>query len=122
MNWSLILKGNADKYPDKECIIGSGKRYTYWQLFERANSLAQTLKELGLGRGDIVGILLYNCCEYIEITFAVNQIGAVWLPLNFRLAGEEFQYILENAGARALITEPEFVPVISSLGGNVPEL
>jgi len=122
MNWSLILKGNADKYPDKECIIGSGRRLTYRQLFERANSLAQTLKEFGLGRGDIVGILLYNCCEYIEITFAINQIGAIWLPLNFRLASEEFQYILENAEARALITEPEFVPVISSLGGNLPEL
>jgi len=122
MNWSLILKGNADKYPDKECIIGLGKRLTYRQLHERANSLAQGLKDLGVQKGDIVAILLYNCCEYIEITFAVNQIGAVWLPLNFRLAGEEFHYILENAEARALITEPEFVPVISSLGGSLPEL
>ena len=122
MNWSYILERNADRYPDKVCVIGPGKQWTYRQLHERANSLAQGLKDLGVQEGDIVAILLYNCCEYIEITFAVNQIRAVWLPLNFRLAGEEFQYILENAGARALITEPEFVPVISSLGESLPEL
>ncbi len=122
MNWSYILEQNAEKYPDKECLIGLGKRYTYGQLEERVNSLAQGLMDLGLGKGDIIAILLYNCCEYLEISFAVNRIGAAWLPLNFRLAGEEFHYILENADARALITEPEFVPVISSLGGSLPEL
>jgi len=122
MNWSLILKGNADRYPDKECVIGLGKRLTYAGLHERANSLAQGLKDLGIQEGDIVAVLLYNCCEYIEITFAVNQIGAVWLPLNFRLAGEEFKYILGNSGARALITEPEFLPVITPLAGTLPEL
>ena len=122
MNWSSILERNADRYPDKEAIIGSGKRLTYRELHERSTSLAHGLKNLGVGKGDIVGVLLYNCCEYIEITFAINQIGAVWLPLNFRLAGDEFQYILENAGAKALITEQEFVPVISSLQSNLPDL
>ena len=95
---------------------------TYRELYERSNSLARVLRDLGLRKGDIVGVLLYNCCEYIEITFAINQIGAIWLPLNFRLVGEEFQYILENAGAKALITEQEFAPVISSLKSNLPDL
>jgi len=122
MNWSSILKRNADKYPDKHSVIGLGKRLTYRELYERSNSLARGLRDLGLRKGDIVGVLLYNCCEYIEITFAINQIGAVWLPLNFRLAGEEFQYILENAEAKALITEQEFAPVISSLKSNLPDL
>lgn len=122
MNWSYVLKQNAETYPDKECLIGLGKRLTYRQLDERVDSLAQGLSDLGLGKGDIVGVLLYNCCEYIEITFAVNRIGAVWLPLNFRLAGEEFHYILDNAGAKGLITEPEFEPVISSIRGDLPGL
>ncbi len=122
MNWSEVLERNADRFPEKECLIGPGRRVTYSELRKRSNSLAQGLIELGLGRGDIVGVLLYNCCEYLEITFAVNQIGAVWLPLNFRLAGQEFQYILENAEAKALITEGEFVPVISSIRGALPNL
>ena len=122
MNWSYVLKQNAERFPDKECLMGLGKRFTYRQLDERVDSLAQGLIDLGLGKGDIIAILLYNCCEYMELTFAVNRIGAAWLPLNFRLAGEEFQYILEHAGAKGLITEPEFEPVVSSIRERLPEL
>lgn len=122
MNWSQVLKGNADRFPNKECIIGLGQRLTYRQLHERSSALAQGLKDLGLTRGDIVAILLYNCCEYIEITFAVNQIGAIWLPMNFRLAGDEFRYILDNSEAKVLITEPEFLPIISSISQGLPYL
>jgi len=122
MNWSLVLKGNADRFPNKECVIGLGHRLTYGQLHERSNALAQGLQDLGLTRGDIVAILLYNCCEYIEITFAVNQTGAIWLPMNFRLAGDEFRYILDNSEAKVLITEPEFIPVISSISEELPHL
>jgi len=122
MNWSEVLKRNAEMRPDKACVIGPGNRFTYRQLCDRANSLAQGLLDLGVERGDIVGILLYNCTEYIEITFAVNQIGAVWLPLNFRLAAPEFHYILHDAGAKALITEAEFVPVIRSIQKDLPLL
>jgi fatty-acyl-CoA synthase len=122
MNWSEVLKRNAEIFPDKASVIGPGNRFTYRQLYERANSLAQGLLDLGVGRGDIVGILLYNCTEYIEVTFAVNQIGAVWLPLNFRLAAPEFQYILSDAGAKALITETEFVPVIQTVQKDLPLL
>jgi len=116
------LEGNADRYPDKVCLIGQGKRRTYRQLNQRANSLAQGLRNLGVQQGDIVAILLHNCCEYIEITFAVNQVGAAWLPLNFRLVGNEFQYILENAGAKVLITAPEFLPVTDSVMETLPKL
>ena len=122
MNWSKVLKYNAERYPDKEFIIGLGKRLTYREVDERVSSLAQGLINMGLGKGDNVAILLYNCTEYLEITFAVNRIGAVWLPLNFRLAGEEFKYILENAEAKALITEPEFLPVISSIRDDLPNI
>lgn len=122
MNWSYVLKRNADKYPDKEAIMGPDCRLTYSQMEKRANSLAHGLLDLGVGRGDIVAILLFNCCEYMEITFAVNQIGAVWLPLNFRLAGDEFHYILENAEAKALITEQEFMPVVASIRERLPQL
>jgi len=122
VNWSRILEQNAEKHPDKECLVGLGKRYTYGDLEERVRSLAQGLINLGLGKGDTVAILLYNCCEYLEITFAVNRIGGTWLPLNFRLAGEEFHYILENSEAKALITEPEFLPVISPIRERLPGL
>ncbi|MCD6570918.1 MAG: long-chain fatty acid--CoA ligase [Deltaproteobacteria bacterium] len=122
MNWSLVLKRNAERYPDKECLTGLGNRYTYRQLHERVDSLAQSLLDIGLGKGDVVAILLYNCLEYIEMTFAINKIGAVWLPLNFRLVSTEFSYILNHSEAKAVITEPDFVPTISSIQGELPNL
>lgn len=122
MNWSKVLARNAEWFREKECLVGLGKRMTYGEVYERAGALAEGLKELGVRRGDIVAILLYNCCEYLEITFAVNWIGAAWLPLNFRLAGEEFEYILSNAGVKVLITEPEFIDVLSAIRGRLAEL
>ncbi|MEM4406282.1 MAG: long-chain fatty acid--CoA ligase [Candidatus Methanomethylicaceae archaeon] len=125
MNWSRVLETNADLYPEKECLVDFQKefqkRLTWKEVMERVDSLSHGLLGLGLGRGDIVAILLRNCVEYIEITFAVNKIGSIWLPINFRLAGEEIRYILEHSGAKALIAEAEYVPVISSIQNEIPK-
>ncbi len=122
MNWSLILERNADVYSDKECLAEGDKRYTYKELRDRVNALAKSFRDMGLGKGDIIAILLYNCSEYIELTFAINKIGAAWLPLNFRLAAPEFEYIFNNSEAKCVITENEFIPVISSIKNNTPNL
>lgn len=122
MNWSEVLKRNAELTPLKECLAGLGKRQTWEGLSLRVNALSQGLLDLGVGRGDIVAILLYNCAEYLELTFAVNRIGAVWLPLNFRLAPDEFRYILDHAGAVACVTEPEFAPVVEGIERALPSL
>ncbi|RLB36123.1 MAG: fatty-acyl-CoA synthase [Deltaproteobacteria bacterium] len=122
MNWSKVLRRNAEWYPGKECLVGVGKRLTYAQAYQRSGALAQGLVNLGVKKGDIVAILLYNCCEYLEITFAVNWIGGVWLPLNFRLATDEFKYILSNSGAKILITEPAFIDAISSIKEELSDL
>jgi fatty-acyl-CoA synthase len=99
VNWSYVLEGNVEKFPNKEAIIFGEGRLTYKQLEERVDALAQGLRQLGLKRGDIVAILLLNCSEYFEITFAVNKLGGVWLPLNYRLAGPEMTYILNHSEA-----------------------
>ena len=78
MNWSYVLEGNVEKFPNKEAIIFGERRLTYKQLGERVDGLARGLQQLGLKRGDIVAILLLNCSEYLEITFAVNKLGGVW--------------------------------------------
>ncbi len=115
MNWSLILKRNAAEYSDKECLVSSERRTTWGQLEKRVNALAQGLTDMGVRAGDVVAILLYNCPEYIELSFAVNQIGASWLPLNYRLAGPEFQFILNDSEAKVLVTEEEFAPTIQKI-------
>jgi len=58
-------------------------------------------------QGDVVALLLPNCLEFLEAVYAVNRIGAVFLPLNIRLAPAEWEYILGNSGATALVTDAE---------------
>lgn len=115
MNWSYVLENNAEKFPNKEAVVFGDRRLTNQELYARVNALAKGLRDLGVQRGDIVAILLLNCSEFIEITFAVNQIGGVWLPINYRLAGPEVSYILNHAGAKMLISEKEFEPLLKGI-------
>ena len=120
MNWSYVVERNTEEFPEKEALIFEDRRITFRGLRERVNALARGLLDLGLGKGDIVAILLYNCLEYIEITFAANKIGAIWLPLNFRLVGEELAYIISDAGAKVLISEADFHETLTNIKDKLP--
>ncbi len=122
MNWSLVPAKYAAQTPDKECLVCAERRLSWTDLRARAEALAGVLSHLGVEPGDRVAILLFNCLEYVEITFAVNQVGAVWLPLNFRLAGPELHYILDHAGARVLISEADFAGTIEKIRPDLPLL
>ncbi|MEH7250754.1 long-chain fatty acid--CoA ligase [Neobacillus niacini] len=122
INFSSVVKKWSQENPSKEVIVYENKRITNKELNDRVNALAQGLLSLGIEHGDRVGVLLFNCSEFFEIIFAVNRIGAIFLPLNFRLAPDELAYILGNAGAKVLITEDEFQNEIDSIRGNLREL
>lgn len=122
LNFSSIVKRWADETPEKEVILYQDKRLNYNELNERVNALAQGLRSLGIEKGDRVAALLYNCSEYFEIMFAVNRIGAVFLPLNYRLASDEFSYLLENSGAKAIISEATFVERIKPIQDHLSQL
>jgi fatty-acyl-CoA synthase len=120
MNWSYVLERNAENFPDKEALIYEGRRLTYKEVLKRVDALAKGLQELGIKKGDVVAILLYNCSEYIEITFAVNKLGGIWLPLNYRLAGPEIGYVLNHSETKILISEAEFSPMIQEIQKDIP--
>ena len=75
----------------------------------RAAALAGGLRERGVGRGDVVGLLSYNCPEFLETIFAANYLGAIAMPINWRLAAPEVRYILEHSEARALVCDEALV-------------
>jgi len=120
MNWSYVLERNAEEFPNKEALVFGERRYTFKELEGRVDALAKGLQGLGVKRGDVVAILLLNCPEFMEITFAVNKLGGVWLPLNYRLAGPELTYILNHSEATMLISEAEFDPVVSGIRQDLP--
>src|SRR5205823_9408263 len=71
--------------------------------------LAGGLHERGIGAGNVVALLSYNCIEFLETIFAANYLGAIAMPINWRLAAPEVRYILEHSEARALVCDEALV-------------
>ena len=80
-----FLRRAAKLYPDKVAIVDGANRFTYRQYQERANQLAHALLELGVQPGDRVCILSPNSHFFLESYYGVTQIGAIIVPLNYRL-------------------------------------
>jgi acyl-CoA synthetase (AMP-forming)/AMP-acid ligase II len=109
MNWFAVLAHHATRGPDNAITVFEGTTTTYGEMAARAAALAAGLHERGVGRGDVVGLLSYNCPEFLETLFAANYLGAVAMPINWRLGPPEVRYILEHSEARALVSDESLV-------------
>jgi fatty-acyl-CoA synthase len=86
-------------------LIYDGRRITYGEFARRIEIVGGWLEAQGAGPGDVVAALMKNSAAFLEIAFAVSHIGAVFLPINFRLAADEVGYIVENSGAKLLFAD-----------------
>jgi acyl-CoA synthetase (AMP-forming)/AMP-acid ligase II len=111
---------NARRFPNKFGIINKDVRYTFKEVDDRVNRLANALIKLGLKKGDRVAFLDRNCPQYLEFYFGVARAGMVGVPLNYRLVSREYIYLLNNSGARAVIVGKDYIPVIDSLRKEIP--
>lgn len=102
-----FLDGPREAVVDAE----SGRRLSMADLDRRSNALADALRGSGVRRGDRVAVLLYNSAEFFETIVAVAKLGAITVPINFRLAAPEIAHILVDAGARVLFRSEELIPV-----------
>ncbi len=109
MNWFGVLAHHADRTPDKPLCVFGDETVTYGEMATRAAALAAGLHEHGVGPGAVVGLLSYNCNEFLETIFAANFLGAIAMPINWRLAAPEVRYILEHSEARALVCDESLV-------------
>ncbi|MDP2016973.1 class I adenylate-forming enzyme family protein [Hydrogenophaga sp.] len=101
--------------PDKLAVHDSRRRLTFAQWDRRASQLGSALLGLGLAKGDRVGVIAYNCLEWMEIYAGMARAGLVVVPLNFRLTGPEMAYILGHADVAAVIAGPEFCATVDSV-------
>ncbi len=96
------------------------RREITWAVFdEKANRVANMLIERGIQKGDHVGILMYNCLEWLPIYFGILKSGAVAVPLNFRFAADEIKYCVELADVDVLFFGPEFIGRIESIADDI---
>src|SRR3989338_8742258 len=122
LNLASVLAHHADRFPDRPCLVWDDAAITYAELDRRAARTAAGLARLGVGRGDVVGLLLYNCPEFLEAMFAAARLGAIVMPMNWRLAGEEVAYVAGHAGARLIVSEPELAPLAEASRAQLPEV
>ena len=113
-DWSAY---NAYVRPNKIAIrdLTSNKTLTYKDLDERASRLAKWLQLQGVKKGDRIAILSQNCPEFFELEFACAKIGAIELPLNWRLTKPELEYILNDSTPEVLIYDHTFADISNEL-------
>ena len=108
-------------YPHKRAVICGNASWTYGELGERVNRLSRALLSLGVGQGDRVAVLHHNCHRYLECYFGVMQIGAVLVPINYRLSPRYWLGTIEDAGAKVIVAESSFREQWESVGDSLDE-
>jgi fatty-acyl-CoA synthase len=116
---SAAVGYHARVSPDRLALIYGRERVSYAALVERLQAAAGLLAARGIAKGDIVAVLMKNSAAFIELALAASHIGAVLLPINFRLAAEEVGYILEHAGAKLLFVDEELLASAGSFAAKV---
>lgn len=111
----VTMESNYLKADNVAVQLESEEKWTYRELDKISNQYANALKELGVKKGDRVGVLLYNRLEYWGLYFAAAKIGAIVVRLNFRLGSEELKYALNDSGTKVLCFESAFNEVLSPI-------
>ncbi len=111
----------VDLYDDVTGIVAhDGTAYTYAQVNDRINQLAHALSDRGVGQGDRVALLAPNTHYFIETLYATNKLGAVFVPLNYRLTGEKLEYILNDCAAATVVADYDFAAKIQGIRDAIP--
>jgi acyl-CoA synthetase (AMP-forming)/AMP-acid ligase II len=112
----------ARRTPDKEILVFENKRVTYKEIDNRINRMANVLLKQGIKKGDKVSLLFFNAIEQVESYFAIAKIGAVSVPLNFRLVGEELVYQIDQSDSKVLIFGKVFEEIVESIRKDLPKV
>ncbi len=108
--------------PGQEIVYGDTVRFDYRTLYARISQLAGLLMSLGVKPGDTVAVMDWDSNRYLESYFAVPMIGAVLMMVNIRLAPEQIAYTLNHSGARVILVNREFLPMLEAIEEQLPDL
>src|SRR2546429_1930092 len=102
-------------YGDREGVVDGDMRLTYAEFFDRCDRWSSALQSMGVVQGDRVAYIAPNTREQLESFYAVPQIGAVLVPINYRLTAEDFVYITSHAGAKVVCVHPDYVEAVEGV-------
>src|SRR5712664_4024047 len=103
-------------YADREAVVDGDVRLTYAQFFDRCDRWSQVLQQrLGVGHGDRVAYIAPNTHAQLESFYAVPQLGAVLVPINYRLTADDFAYIINHSGSRIVCAHSDYLDAIDEV-------
>jgi acyl-CoA synthetase (AMP-forming)/AMP-acid ligase II len=117
-----MFKRNARVYRDKIAIVSEDQSMTFGELFDQINKLAGGLTAKGIRKGDRVAVLSKNRDELFLLMGAIAVVGAIMVPINFRLAANEIGHVLSNTEPVMLLFEPDFEQIVSGFSPEYPSL
>ena len=120
INIGDLLARRAALNPEKEALVCEDVRLTWSECNARANRIGRAMQKLGIGQGDRVGLLALNEPEYLDLFYGLGKIGAILVPINYRLAGPEMQYILSDSGVKAFVFGSDYVDVVDTFRSDIP--
>jgi fatty-acyl-CoA synthase len=106
----------------REAVVDGDLRLTYAQFFERCDRWSSALRGLGVAQGDRVATIAPNTHAQLEAFYAVPQLGAVLVPVNYRLTPADFVYIVNHSGATVLCVDGDYLDAVDSVRDQMPEV
>jgi fatty-acyl-CoA synthase len=106
----------------REAVVDGNVRLTYAQFGARCDRWSAALAKLGLGKGDRVATIAPNTHQHLEQFYAIPQLGAVIVPINYRLAPDDFVYVATHSGAKALCVHSDYLTMVDSVRARMPEV
>ena len=107
-------------YPNREAVVDENLRLTYAQFGQRCDRWSAALQRLGVGQGDRVAYIAPNTHSQLESFYAVPQIGAVLVPINYRLTADDFAYIIGHSGAKVVCVHADYLEMVESIRSSLP--
>jgi fatty-acyl-CoA synthase len=109
-------------YADREAVVDGDRRFTYQAFLDRCDRWSAALQSLGVCQGDRVAYISPNTHKQLESFYAVPQIGAVLVPLNYRLTPTDFAYMIQHSGSRVVCAHSEYLEAIDRIRGEIPRV
>src|SRR5579864_3249537 len=106
-------------YPQREAVVDGDQRFTYSQFFDRCDRWSAALQQLGVGVFDHVAYIAPNTHAQLESFYAVPQIGAILVPINYRLTADDFAYIINHSGATVVCAHEDYLDTVDRVRGQL---
>src|SRR5438067_8885633 len=109
-------------YPDREAVIDEDLRFTYSEFGKRCDRWSAALQQLGVKKGDRVAYIAPNTHAQLESFYAIPQLGAILVPINYRLTADDFAYIIGHSGAKVVCAHADYLDAVDGIRDQIPDV